>query len=477
MELDADRCYRAMSSRDARFDGRFFVGVATTGVYCRPICPARTPKAENVRFFACAAAAQEAGFRACKRCRPETAPGTPAWVGSGAVVGRALRLIREGGPTDVEKLAARLGIGGRHLRRLFDEHLGTSPAAVGRAWRAHFARNLLDQTDLPIADVAAAAGFAGARSLQHAINAAFGVPPSALRRASGSGSGISLRLPYRAPLAWDALVGWLTQRAIPGVERVEGGVYRRAVRLGTSIARVEVERAEGNALRLTLGSVESEGLLAIVERARRVFDLDADPDAIATHLSTDPRLAPIVAARPGLRLPGAWDPFETAIRGILGQQVSVAAATTLSGRLAERFGEPIDLGPGLTRLFPRPEVLADVDVGEIGVTRARARTIQVFSQAVASGELALDASLGLDDAVARLCALPGIGPWTASYIAMRALGEPDAFPAADLGLRQATGLGPRELEAVAEAWRPWRGYAAIHLWNSLSGGPDAPRYL
>ncbi len=484
MQFDRDSCYAAMRSRDRRFDGRFFVGVRTTGIYCRPICPAPTPKLCNVDFYACAAAAEAAGFRPCKRCRPETAPGTPAWIGSCAAVSRALRLIRNGAldDGDVAALAARLGIGARQLRRLFGHHLGTSPAAVARARRVHFARALLDDSDLPVTAVAFAAGFRSVRQFNHAVRSTFGAPPRALRRRgtmpAGGADVLTVRLPYRPPLEWESLLGFLAARAIPGVESVRDGCYRRTVtvRGAAGILVVEPMAAEA-ALRLRVEVADAGDMLAVIERVRRVFDLDADPLQIATRLQTSALLRPLVAAAPGLRVPGAWDPFETAVRAILGQQVTVRAATTLAGRLAAAFGTPV-VGMGeLTRLFPTPQALAAADVSAIGIPRARAATITALAAAVARGEPLLDGARDVDATLAQLCALPGIGPWTAQYIAMRALAEPDAFPAGDLGVRKALGNGQGPVSAaaaerLADAWRPWRAYAVMHLWHT-GGRKDA----
>ena len=482
MDLDSARCYRALQSRDRRFDGRFFVAVTTTGIYCRPICPSPTPRSHNVRFFACAAAAQGEGFRPCLRCRPEAAPGTPAWEGSPAVVRRALRLIAQGGldDDDVEAFASRLGVGGRQLRRLFESHLGASPAAVARANRAHFARRLLDETELKIADVAFSAGFRGLRQFNHAMHAAFRAAPRELRarrrRAVESEAGLVFRLAYRPPLDWASLLGFLALRATPGVEAVAAGGYRRTLQLGDAVGTLAVrpEPESGHAL-LTLRLSRVEGLHTIVARVRRLFDLDADPHQIGRHLRRSAALAPLVRRRPGLRVPGAWDGFELAVRAILGQQVSVRGATTLAGRLVAKFGrvlgEPSDTD--LTHLFPSAAALADADVAAIGLPRARAEAIRTLARAIADGGLSLDGGLDLDELVARLCEIPGIGDWTAHYVAMRACGETDAFPAGDLGLRRAfgNGRGPATqaaLLAASEAWRPWRAYAALHLWAAAA---------
>jgi AraC family transcriptional regulator of adaptative response / DNA-3-methyladenine glycosylase II len=482
--FDPESCYAALRSRDRRFDGRFFVGVRTTGIYCRPICPAPTPKLANVAFYACAAAAEEAGFRPCRRCRPETAPGTPAWVGSSAAVSRALRLIREGAldEANVGALAARIGIGSRQLRRLFEKHLGASPAALARARRVHFARTLIDDSELPMTSVAFAAGFRSIRQFNHAIRARFGAAPRALRlrrraRPSG-GAAIAIRLPYRPPLDWTALLAFLAARAIPGVESVRGDCYRRTIALDDAVGWIAVTPLTGEAaLRLEVRLGDCTRLLEVVERVRRVFDLDADPLQIGTHLATAPVLRSIVRRFPGLRVPGAWDPFEIAVRGILGQQISVRAATTVAGRLAAAYGMPFADDRGeLSRVFPSPAALAAVgDASAIGVPRARAATIRALAVAVASGALSLDAARGRAANVAALCALPGIGPWTAEYIAMRALGEPDAFPAGDLGVRKALGNGAGPLttaaaEACSQPWRPWRAYAVMYLWHAGAAG-------
>ena len=481
MDLDSDRCYRALQSRDRRFDGRFFVGVTTTGIYCRPICPSPPPRQRNVRFYACAAAAQAAGFRPCLRCRPESAPGTPAWEGSPAVVRRALRLIAQGqlDDDDVESFAAHLGVGGRHLRRLFETHLGASPAAMARASRAHFARRLLDESDLRMADIALSAGFRGVRQFNQVMRATFKASPRELRArrrkgAVGEAGGLAIRLPYRPPLDWSALHGFLALRATPGVELVDERGYRRTLRAGDTAGTLSVSPdPSGHSLRLELRISALGDLQAVVARVRRVFDLDADPLSIGRQLARSPELAARVRARPGLRVPGAWDGFELAVRAVLGQQVSVRGATTLAGRLVGRFGEalPAPTEAGLTHLFPEPAALADADVAAIGLPGARAATIRALARAVADGKLALDGGLELPELVERLCEVPGIGPWTAHYVAMRACGETDAFPAGDLGLRRAFGnrRGPaseRALLAASEAWRPFRAYAALHLWTA-----------
>jgi len=476
MELDADVCYRAVISRDPRFDGRFFTGVESTGIYCRPVCPARTPRRENVRFFACAAAAEEAGFRACRRCRPETSPGTPAWMGSSATVSRALRLISEGflDSAGVDELAGVLGVGARHLRRLFDEHLGASPRSVALTRRVHFARALLDQTPLPITEVAFSSGFSSVRRFNDAFRKVFDTSPSRLRSGVAEARApvaLRLRLPFRPPLDWRALIDFHRARAVPGVE-VVGATYRRSVEVDGTVGEIEVHPpAQGNHAHLVVSAGLSRSLSRVVERVRRVFDLDADPSGIAAHLARDRGLAQLVRRRPGLRVPGAWDGFEVAVRAIVGQQVSVAGATTVLGRIAEQYGRVVDLGNGVTRLFPTPERLARARLSRVGVTLGRERAIRALARAVCDGDVDLRRPSALDDTVGRLTRIEGVGAWTAHYIAMRGCGDPDAFPAGDLHLRRAAGvvLGAgteAALEERAAAWRPWRAYAAIHLWET-----------
>ena len=508
------RLERARLARDPRFDGTFFIGVVTTGIYCRPVCPARPPRPENVRYYRSAAGAAAAGFRPCLRCRPEASPGTPAWLGTSATVSRALRLIDEGaldddgadpkrahradetgapGPTEV--LATRLGLGERQLRRLFERHLGASPAAVARTRRVHFARRLLEESSLKIADVAFASGFGSLRAFNEAFRASYEVSPREVRaRKTGAGStpAFTFRLGYRPPSDWPGLLGYLEPRAMPGVETVVDGVYRRLVRWQGSVAVLEVAPVEGSksggvqALELRLhGATPGEApaatrLLELVTRVRRMFDLGADPGEVARALRADSLLATKIRRFPGIRLPVAWDPFELAVRAILGQQVSVRAATTLAGRLVERFGEPVasangdGLTGGLHRLFPTPARLATEDLAVIGLPRARADALRRLARTVADGTPVLDAGRPLEELVGGLCELPGVGPWTAHYVALRGLGVPDAFPAGDLGLRRAlrgkSGSLPSaaEVAARAESWRPWRGYGALLLWREAA---------
>ncbi len=449
-----------------------FQAVVTTGIYCRPECKGN-PLPGNTRPYAFAAAAEAAGFRPCLRCRPDRVP-EPGWIDAPELVCRAMRCIGAGaldGATE-DQLATRLGVSARHLRRLFETHIGATPSEVARSRRGHFARRLLDDTDLPIARIADAAGFNSVRQLNRVIKDVFHFTPHELRarrrapdRCVADG-GLELRLPYRPPLAWDAVLAFLAPRAIPGVESVDTGaqVYRRTLEVGGAPAAIEVwNEPERSALRMRAHLPEIESLVHVVGGVRRLFDLDADPVVIDAALRKDRTLRALVTARPGLRVPGAVDPFEVGVRAVLGQQVSVAGATRLAGRIVEHFGRAVPgLGTlGLTHVFPAAGDLAIADVREIGMPLARARAVNAFAAAVAEDTLAFDAAPGLDAAVASLRALPGFGDWTAQYVAMRAFGERDAFPATDLGLRRVLG---DDAETKAKAWHPWRAYAAMHLW-------------
>ncbi len=486
MDMSPDACYRAISTRDARFDGRLFVGVRTTGIYCRPVCPARTPMRRNVTFHLSAASAQEAGYRPCLRCRPETSPDLAAWRGTSNTVSRALALIESGAldGADVEALADRLGVGERHLRRLFRQHLGASPVAVAQTRRVLLAKQLIHQTRLPMTEVALASGFGSLRRFNETFQQLYDRPPSALRRGSAEersaslAGAVSLMLPYRAPYDWDALIGFLAMRAIPGVEVVSPRRYARTIGLGGAAGTLVVEPAAGERLAVTVRFPRLDALPTIIARVRAVFDLAADPLAIAEHLAGDPVLAPMLAARPGLRVPGAWDGFELAVRAILGQQITVAAATKLAGRIVEAWGEPLPATAGaiegLTRLFPTPERLARADIAALGMPRARGAALNGMAGAVRDDPGIFGPQRNLDEAIAQLRGLAGVGEWTAQYIAMRQLREPDAFPAADVGLMRAMAgptaarPSPAQLLDRAERWRPWRAYAALHLWTSLS---------
>ncbi|HZZ86730.1 MAG TPA: AlkA N-terminal domain-containing protein [Caulobacteraceae bacterium] len=495
--MDDDACYRALTTRDARFDGRLFVGVKTTGIYCRPICPARTPKRENVRFYPTAAAAQSAGFRPCLRCRPETSPDLAAWRGASNTVARALSLIESGAldDADVEGLADRLGVGERQLRRLFHKHLGASPIAVAQTRRVLLAKQLIHETRLPMAEVAMASGFGSVRRFNETFQQLYDRPPAALRRLGGAeesasdGEAVHLTLPYKPPYDWDQVLAFLALRAIPRIERVDAGRYERTLGVAGAAGVIRVEPAAMHRIAVTVRFPKISALPAIIARVRRVFDLAADPAAINEHLGDDPALASLVARRPGLRVPGAWDGFELAIRAILGQQITVVAARGLAAKLVAAWGQPLPdnlVSEGLTHVFPTPQQLVGVDFASLGMPRSRAAALSAMTDAVAADPQIFGAKRTLEEAIAKLKSLPGIGEWTAQYIAMRELREPDAFPAADIGLMRAladeTGRrpSPAELSVRAEAWRPWRAYAALHLWSSEGDRaqtkdiPDAP---
>lgn len=545
MTLDADTCYRALTARDARFDGRFFVAVTTTGIYCRPVCRARTPGRERCRFYRSAAEAERAGFRACFRCRPENAPGQAPLDALPRLVTRGLHRIDEGFLNDhsVEDLATSLGVTGRHLRRAFESVMGVTPIELAQSRRLALAKQLLHDTALGVADVAFASGFRSLRRFNASFHERFGCAPSRLRgpgpgddvgsdrrgaRGSAHGNGpagpaLRLRLEYRQPFAWPALLAFLRARAIPGVEHVTADAYQRTMAgagQGAAPGMITVRADPARpALVAEVSPVLAGALMSIATRLRRLFDLDADPLAIAEGLGRDPSPGPggdsslgsslgsSLAAQPGLRVPGAFDAFELVVRAVLGQQVSVRAATTLAGRLVERFGTPLgaapqatlgaalDAAPGaalgatidappdeppppLSHVFPRPEVLASASVGDvaaIGLPAARAAALIAVARACAEdapgGPILLEPGVPIDDTLAALESLPGIGPWTAQYIAMRALHWPDAFPASDLAIRKALGgVTTRQAMTRAEPWRPWRAYAVMHLWHSLAQG-------
>jgi AraC family transcriptional regulator of adaptative response / DNA-3-methyladenine glycosylase II len=472
MRLDWRVCSRARLSRDARFDGKFFIGVLTSGVYCRPICPARTANESNVRYFPTAAA--EAGFRPCLRCRPECSPGTPAWLGTPSTVSRALRLIDESGlgHNGVESLAAHLGVGSRHLRRLFLRHLGATPVAVAQTRRLHFAKKLIDETGLPMSQIALASGFGCVRRFNAGILQGFHRTPTQIRKLSRQTTvhpenQYLFRLCFRPPYHWKGLMAFLALRATPGIEVVGQGGYRRSILLNGNHGYFHVSLdASNNSLDARVQFGNPRFLFFIVQRIRAMFDLNADWAAIARDLRTDTDLAKRIEAAPGLRVPGCWDGFELGVRAILGQQVSVKAATTLAGRLVRAFGKQFCAGNELSHVFPSSDALADAQLTCIGLTRARAETVRRFARAVCDGQIRFDGIVETSDFLARLCEIPGIGKWTAQYVAMRALGEPDAFPSGDLGLLRALKLkSTRQLERRAEAWRPWRAYATMYLWN------------
>ena len=479
--LDSEALNRARVSRDPRFDGKFFIAVTSTGIYCRPICPSRYAKRAHVRFFGSPAAAEAAGFRPCLRCRPEAAPGTPAWLGTAAVVRRALRLIEAGALDEdsVETLAGRLGIGPRHLLRLFVRHVGASPLAVAQTRRLHFAVCLLEETHLPITQIAMAAGFGSCRRFNAAFRNTYRRAPRELRRAGLRGATASgseevvLRLAYRPPYDWAHVQAFLAARAVAGVERVDARGYARTVACEGGHALIRVRGLPGrDALELRVAGAPPAVLLQLSTVARRVFDLAADPQRIGVELAADPLVGPLLRARPGLRIPGAWDPFECAVRAVLGQQVSVAAGRTFAVRLVQRLGAVIRGGSdGLTHLFPDAATLAAAPLESLGMTRSRQATLRALARAVLERRVDFDAAP--EEVVVALTAIPGIGSWTAQYVALRALGEPDAMPTGDLVLRRMAAPGQRlltarELEERARAWRPWRGYAVMHLWHATA---------
>jgi AraC family transcriptional regulator of adaptative response / DNA-3-methyladenine glycosylase II len=481
-------CEQARLSRDARFDGLFFTAVSSTGIYCRPVCPAPAPKPQNVSYYPSAAAAEAAGFRPCLRCRPELSPADGAWRRGDHVVARALKLIDAGvlAEQPLSALAERVALGERQLRRLFAERLGASPIGVHATRRLLFAKQLLTETRLPITEVALASGFGSLRRFNTVFKEAYRMAPRELRKRDGQGAAeevLTLRLGYRPPYDFIAMLDFLRGRALPGVEHVDAISYARVV--GDAHApgwlRVSAWPRGDHALKLELKGIAASQMLGVVDRLRRMFDLDADPAAISLALSEDPRLKPLLAQRPGLRIPSGWDGFEIAIRAVVGQQVSVAAARTVTARLAQRFGTPLPVpwgeGPH-THLFPTPQALADADLDHIGLTRARAQTVRTVACAVLEGRVDFRPESTLEDFVARWVALPGIGPWTAHYLALRALGHPDAFPAEDLVLQKAvpndgTRMSARQLAQRAQPWRPWRGYAVLHLWKDAMPAPAA----
>ncbi len=486
--LDARAAYAAIRAHDARFDGRLFVGVSSTRIYCRPVCPAKTPRFENCTFFASAAAAERAGFRPCLRCRPELAPGLARVDALSRLAQRAVRRI-EDGASEMPALARALGVSERHVRRALTAELGVAPAELIRTRRLLLAKQLLTDTRMTVTDVAFASGFASLRRFNAAFRERYRLAPTALRKSAAAKpvrvtraatlveeapDAIALDLPFRPPLDFAALLGFLAPRATRGVELVSEGCYARTVQYGERRGWVAVARSpRANALRAQISASLVPALLSVAAKLRALFDLASDPAQIEAQLSADARLRAGIAAHPGLRVPGAFDGFELLARAILGQQVSVAAATTFAARLGERFGEPLETPhAALTRLTPTPQRIASARVdaiAAIGITRPRAESLRAVALACAEGQL--DLAPGADPERVReaLLALPGVGPWTADYVLMRAVAWPDAFPHGDLGLRRALGIDDaRAVLARAEAWRPWRAYGALHLWTSLA---------
>jgi len=478
-------CEQARLSRDARFDGLFFTAVTSTRIYCRPVCPAPSPKPENVRYYASAAAAEAAGFRPCLRCRPELAPGNDSWQRGDHVIARALKLMEQGALEDdsLEDMAQRLGVGARQLRRVFVERLGAPPISVHTTRRLLFAKQLLTETELPVTDVALASGFSSLRRFNAAFQQANRMPPRELRRhpAKAAEGGLVLRLGYRPPYDFEAILSFLRTRSLPGVEQVDEHSYARVFGPADAPGWLRLSAWPGgeHALKLELQCPQPARMLGVVSKLRRMFDLDADPQAIGAVMRAGGVLKPLHQRRPGLRLPGGWDGFEIAVRAILGQQVSVAAARTLATRIVHRWGTPVSgiAAPGLERLFPGPEILVDVDLREVGLTSARANTVHGVARALLDGRIDFRSEQPLDAFVASWVELAGIGEWTAHYMAMRALSHPDAFPAADLILRRVAAgdgaeLSTRALTALAEDWRPWRAYAVMHLWRAATDAAE-----
>jgi AraC family transcriptional regulator, regulatory protein of adaptative response / DNA-3-methyladenine glycosylase II len=481
---DFEACYRFMRSRDSRYDGYFFVGVTSTGIYCRPSCPARLPQRRNIRLFKSAGAAQEAGLRACKRCDPNAAPGSPAWDRRADIAGRAFRLIADGevDRNGVPGLAGQLGYSERQLQRILSAELGAGPVALARAQRAQSARLLIESTDIPFARAALAAGFGSVRQFNDTVRSVYARTPTELRsrarRRLGSAApeSIELRLACRQPFDGESAIRFLGLRAVPGIEELDGPDFRRSLSLGHGGGVAEL-RLEGEAVRCRLWLDDLRDLASAVSRCRRLLDLDADPLSVSDHLGEDRILGGLVRGRPGLRVPASIDGFELAARAVIGQQISVAAARTVAARLVERFGEPLTNPVGaVTRRFPTSETLAQVDPATLAMPRARAKALTELARLISGGDLSLGAGADRASAEAGLLSIPGVGPWTASYIAMRALGDPDAYPVGDVALRRALAQlghpkGKGEELRCSEEWRPWRSYAVIHLWRSLADTP------
>jgi AraC family transcriptional regulator of adaptative response / DNA-3-methyladenine glycosylase II len=478
MELDTNACFRAVRAHDRRFDGRFFVGITSTHIYCRPICPSRPPKRSNMRFYSSAAAAEGAGFRPCLRCRPERAPGLAPVDAVSRLVGAAIAGIEEHALSSakVGELAASLGVSDRHLRRVTESELGVSPIELAQTQRLLLAKRLLSETNLSQTEIAFASGFGSVRRFNALFKARYGLNPRSLRGATTAAQGLHCQLEFRPPFAWGSLLDYLRLRAIPGVEMADATHYRRTVSIDEHCGWIAVSLGKKqNALDVEISPSLSPVIGAVIVRVKRLFDLGAVPDAVSASLSQDPLLENIVRRIPGLRVAGAFDGFELAVRAVLGQQVSVKGATTLAGRWAQAFGAPIATPyPALNRLSPRAEQMTSIsadDIAALGIVGTRARCLAALSTAVLDRRVVLTFSPNVEEQIDALLRLPGIGPWTAQYIAMRALHWPDAFPSGDLMLMRAANASRRELEKLGEAWRPWRSYATHYLWQSLGVVP------
>lgn len=478
---NTDEYENARQSRDPRFDGRFFIGVLTTGIYCRPVCPVRIPKKENIQLYRSAASAAEAGFRPCLRCRPESSPGTPAWIGAPYKVSKALHLIARGNldGSSVDELAEQLNIGPRQLSRLFQQYVGASPIAVAQTQRLHFAKKLLDETDLPLSEVCFAAGFGSVRRFNAVFQSTYARSPKELRkgvrgRRRSKEEGIRVRLSYRPPLDFRSMLAYLEYRKIPGVEHIdlEQNAYYRTISIGECVGDICVQFTEVEpSVMLQINFPDTRHLYHIVEKVRLLFDLKADSEEIERFFKRDALLKRVVQKNPGTRVTGCWDGLEVTVRAILGQQVTVKAATTLAGRVAERYGESYDgSSVHLSRIFPSAETLANAELNGMGIVGQRIAAIKTVAEKIATGEIVFDGVLETEEFVRRVCEIKGIGEWTAHYIALRVLSDPDAFPYSDLILRRAATnnqetLTPKALLELAEVWRPWRAYAVILLWK------------
>ena len=479
LQLDPAFCWQAVYSRDHRFDGRFFAGIASTGIYCRSICPVSFGHPDRVHWFQSAAAAESAGFRPCRRCHPDTSPGSSAWFGTWAVVSRALKLISEGALDggNLEQLAERVGIGSRHLRRLFQQHLGASPLKIARSHRVLVARNLIVETQLPVSEIALGTGFKSIRQFNHSVRTAFGYSPTALRRLHGVAAardhqaGIIVHLPYRPPFDWPSLIQFLKSRVTPGVESVEGEIYRRALEISGVAGSIEVWHEASHArLSMRVFLPGCDRLMQVVQQARRVFDLGADAVHIGSFLARDKRLEKMVMERPGLRVPGAWNGFELAVLAILGQNLAASEPSPSIEPLVKTFGRPLQVPTrGLTHLFPGPETLAGADLGSIGIPAQQSRTIADLARGILAGEIVFDSIKGSRETISRLQSLLAPQEDVVAYIAMRALGDPDAFSRTDPEFRRAMAshrnpVLPEEVMRIFESYRPWRAYAAMHYW-------------